>query len=106
MTKHFHAPGITCVRCEEGTDDQSKLQKKARDPREVKPKEIVGKTIEAIEFIRFKDGRGGWATEPVIVLSDGSALDFHVQETDVGQYGIVVSRDARKHIEGPEEPKK
>lgn len=48
---------------------------------------LVGKTIRAIEFHPFDDGRGGLAFDPHIVFDD-ARLCFIVTETETGAYGI------------------
>lgn len=55
----------------------------------VRPRWVRGKTIARIELRPFADGRGGTAHDPVIVFTDGSALGFMVEETDVGAYGVA-----------------
>ena len=53
---------------------------------------LAGKTIARVSVDRFEDGRGGIATDPIIVLDDGSILYFTVSETEVGEYGITLHR--------------
>lgn len=49
---------------------------------------LIGKRIQDIDLRPFDDGRGGSAYDPVIILGDGTRIVFHVQETEVGQYGV------------------
>lgn len=51
---------------------------------------LVGKKIADVKWRTFDDGREGEATDPLITLSDGSSIEFVVQETDVGCYGVAV----------------
>lgn len=55
--------------------------------------DLVGRTIVAIDFRPFSDGRGGGATAPKITLDNGRALWFTTQETDVGDYGTAICID-------------
>lgn len=69
---------------------------------------IVGKRIEAIILNPFKNGRGGHAFHPVLVLEDGSSLAFRVQETDThtNEYGVELVYDPPSEpgsvVHGPE----
>ena len=49
---------------------------------------IEGKRVVTFSVYTFDDGRGGVAHAPKLVFDDGSELDFVVEETDVGRYGI------------------
>jgi len=49
---------------------------------------IEGKRVVTFNLYTFDDGRGGVAHIPQLVFDDGSELDFVVEETDVGSYGI------------------
>ena len=60
-------------------------------------RELLGRTIVAVEQRTFPDGRGGTAHDPKITLDDGSVLTFTVEETEQGDYGVFVIRTpARK----------
>ena len=61
--------------------------------RRVSAREIVGKTIVAIDHHLFADGKGGRAGCPEITLSDGSVLYFVVEETEIGDYGVWIGRN-------------
>lgn len=47
-----------------------------------------GKVIDRVDWRPFDDGRGSVAHNPIIIFTDGSALQFVVEETDVGEYGV------------------
>ena len=51
---------------------------------------IVGQRIVEVNLRPFDDGRGGVATDPEIILENGVRLHFTVQETEVGDYGILL----------------
>lgn len=49
---------------------------------------LVGSRIRAVDWRRFRTGRaGGWTTDPILTLDDGSTVRFTVRETE-GEYGI------------------
>jgi hypothetical protein len=48
-----------------------------------------GKVVDRVDWRPFDDGRGGIAHDPLIIFTDGSALAFMTQETDVGDYGVL-----------------
>ncbi len=50
---------------------------------------LVGRTIVKIKPRAFRDGRGKWAYDPVVVLDDGTAFTFLVQETEA-DYGVDI----------------
>jgi hypothetical protein len=52
--------------------------------------ELKGKTIKRVRMRAFRDGRGGWAYDPIIEFTDGSNITFNVQESDVGRYGTAI----------------
>ena len=54
----------------------------------MRTRDLVGRTIVAVDLRRFADARGGWAFDPVITLDNGRRLAFSVQETDTGEYGV------------------
>lgn len=56
------------------------------DSRQV-TKALKGRTIKEVRLRPFRDGRGGWATNPLIIFEDGSHLFFEVQETET-DYGV------------------
>jgi len=49
---------------------------------------LVGRRIDQIKLHPFDDMRGGIATDPTIQLDDGSVIQFVVQETETGEYGV------------------
>src|SRR5262245_5840002 len=51
---------------------------------------LKGKKIVNVEMNAFRDGRGGWATRPVITFEDGSFILFVTQETETGDYGVAL----------------
>lgn len=51
---------------------------------------ITGRTIYQISLRHFDNGRGGFATDPTITLDDNTWLEFTVEETETGEYGIAV----------------
>jgi hypothetical protein len=53
---------------------------------------LVGKTIVGLKQRPFRNGRGGYATNPVIRLSDGTELTFQVEETEQLEYGVRIRR--------------
>lgn len=52
---------------------------------------ITGARIEAVHLRPFDNGRGGEGTDPVLQLSTGDSLSFVVDETDVGEYGVLLA---------------
>lgn len=53
---------------------------------------LIGRTIRRIVLRPFGDeraGDGGIAYDPRIELDDGRGLAFLVQETEVGEYGVL-----------------
>lgn len=68
-------------------------------PKETKT--VIGRTIVAIELDATWEGEGRWRRRmhrPTIILDDGSALRFVVEEhPDGGEYGVdIVHRKSRK----------
>jgi hypothetical protein len=53
---------------------------------------LVGKTIVGFEQRPFRNGRGGFSTNPIIRLSDGTELTFQVEETEQLEYGVRIRR--------------
>jgi hypothetical protein len=59
-------------------------------------KSLVGRTIARVNLHPFDPNREGsraieqHCTNPIIIFDDGSTLEFDVQETEVGKYGISV----------------
>lgn len=51
-------------------------------------KDLRGRRIVDVNLNRFRDGRGGWAYAPAILLDNGVLLTFEVRETDVLDYGV------------------
>jgi len=58
----------------------------------VRTRDLVGRTITAVNLNRFATGRSHnpFSFEPVIHLDDGTRLAFFVVETDVGRYGVEI----------------
>jgi hypothetical protein len=61
-------------------------------------KALIGRTIVAVEFNPFSDGRGGTAHDPRLTLDNGRCIYFSTEETDIGEYGIcmMISERPRK----------
>lgn len=59
-------------------------------------RKLNGRKIVRIEMRSFRDGRGGWATNPVIYLDDGSNLSFRVQEVEEDGYGIILDVEEKR----------
>lgn len=55
------------------------------------PRWLVGKVIAKVEMNPFDDGRGLIAHNPVITFTDGSAIAFTTEETEIGEYGTAIS---------------
>jgi hypothetical protein len=53
---------------------------------------LVGRTIVGFEQRPFSNGRGGYTTNPVIRLDDGTELTFDVDETEQLEYGVRIRR--------------
>ena len=53
-------------------------------------RQLVGRKILDFRRCQFADGRGGIAYDPEIILDNGTAIRFVVQETDVGEYGVLL----------------
>ena len=51
---------------------------------------LRGRTITDIRVERFRDGRGGWAESPILLLDTGARIYFSVQETETPEYGIKI----------------
>ena len=77
--------------------------------RRARKRDLIGRTITAVDFRPFGDGRGGRAYDPVFTLDNGQRVYFTVQETDVGEFGVRVdvpkkeeegAHDARPEGEG------
>jgi hypothetical protein len=51
---------------------------------------LVGRTIRAVDFGAFDNGRGGTTTTPVITLDNGDRLSFTVRETESLAYGVEI----------------
>lgn len=54
-------------------------------------KHLVGRTIVAVDFGPFDDGRGGTVHAPRITLDNGRVVYFTTEETEVGEYGTLIS---------------
>lgn len=61
-------------------------------PRMVSARELIGKRIIGFSPNPFPDGRGTTAHNPHLYLDDGSVLIFVTEETDLGVYGVFMSR--------------
>jgi hypothetical protein len=57
---------------------------------------LVGRTIVGFEQRPFSNGRGGYATNPVIRLDDGTELTFDTEETERLVYGTRIRRRPTK----------
>jgi hypothetical protein len=57
---------------------------------------LVGRTIVGFEQRPFNNGRGGYATNPVIRLDDGTELTFDTEETERLVYGTRIRRRPTK----------
>jgi hypothetical protein len=53
---------------------------------------LVGKKIVGFEQRPFRNGRGGFSTNPIVRLSDGTELTFQVEETEQLEYGVRIRR--------------
>lgn len=53
-------------------------------------KRLRGRRIENIRLRPFSDGKGERAYDPEIILDNGSAIRFVVQETESGEYGVAL----------------
>ncbi len=62
---------------------------------------VLGRTIVAVDFNLFDDGRGGVTMNPVFTLDNGDVMGFDVRETESQVYGIdcmiTVADRAIKH---------
>lgn len=56
----------------------------------VRKNQIIGKKIVGFEPGSFKDGMGGTAHDPLILLEDGRSLYFVTEETETGEYGVFI----------------
>jgi hypothetical protein len=56
---------------------------------------LVGRRIMAVDFRPFDDGRGGTAHNPVLTLDNGRRVTFTTEETEVGEYGTLISISPR-----------
>jgi len=66
-------------------------------------KQVVGQKITKVLLNRFRNEKGCWppfAYRPEIHLEDGTVIRFHVQETDVGEYGVEPVIYPRGHANG------
>lgn len=53
------------------------------------PSWVKGKKIVSVELHPFPDGRGGIAHDPVFILENGGEIQFSVEETETGEYGVL-----------------
>lgn len=54
-----------------------------------KARDLIGRTITAVDFQPFATGRGRErTTKPIITLDNGRKLYFVASETEVGDYGV------------------
>lgn len=51
-------------------------------------RKVIGRRIVDVELRSFPDGRGGRAHAPQIILDNGRAIRFVVEETEHGEYGV------------------
>jgi hypothetical protein len=49
---------------------------------------VIGRRIVDVELRAFPNGKGGQTFNPQIILDNGRALRFIVEETEVGEYGV------------------
>ena len=59
-----------------------------RDVNATESRYVLDRTIVAVNFRIFEDGRGGTTTDPIFTFDDGSQMYFIVRETESGTYGI------------------
>lgn len=52
---------------------------------------LHGRSIEGIDWNWFSDGRGGYASAPVLRLRGGVRVSFRTIETESGAYGVNMS---------------
>jgi hypothetical protein len=62
-------------------------------------RDFIGRTIVAVDFRQFSDGKGGWAHNPVLVFDNGRKVYFVVEETEVGGYGVEMCLTPRPRKE-------
>lgn len=67
-------------------------------PGTVRARDLVGRTIVAVDFRPFRHERalGGedlspYTTDPVLILDNGREVRFVVCETEVGEYGVEIA---------------
>jgi hypothetical protein len=58
-------------------------------------RDLKGRKIVDVKLRRFRDGRGGWATDPLLTLDDGRKVWFIAQETEVAEYGVEIGISAK-----------
>jgi len=51
---------------------------------------LKGRTIVGYKSGAFRDGRGGWAHDPRLILDNGAVIAFNTEETEVGDYGTAI----------------
>lgn len=51
---------------------------------------LIGRTIRAVKFNLFPDGRGGTTGLPILTLDNGDRISFEVRETESGTYGVNI----------------
>lgn len=62
---------------------------------------LVGRTIVRVNLHPFDPNRDGskaikqHCTNPIVVFDDGSSLEFSVQETEFGEYGVTLIHKRR-----------
>ena len=54
---------------------------------------LIGRKIVGVKLRPFPTGRGPGdrATDPIIILNDGTWIGFSTQETEVGEYGTSLN---------------
>ena len=57
-------------------------------PKSEEVKKTVGKKIQRFVLRPFWDNAGNKHYDPIIILENGTAIQFLVSETDIGEYGI------------------
>ena len=59
-------------------------------PEMVRCHQLMGRRIVGLRLNKFSDGKGGWATNPMLTLDNGLEMWFVVQKTEAGDYGIEI----------------
>lgn len=62
---------------------------------------LIGRTITAVQFRPFAS-ENGTAHDPVLILDNGRAVSFVVEETGGAEYGVTVCITERNKQRGKE----